>query len=105
MNILPLSFRDIEYIVAVADELHFGKAAHRLHVSQPTLSEQIKKVENMLGIIIFERTKRSVQVTPQGMEFITTGKLFLPKLKNFTNCLCKKKALCQDLFTSELLPP
>ena len=57
MNISQLSMRDIEYIVAVADEFHFGKAARRLNVSQPTLSEQIKKLEDRLELKIFERNK------------------------------------------------
>ena len=73
MNVSQLSLRDIEYIVAVSNELHFGKAAVRLNVSQPTLSEQIKKLEDHLGLKIFERTKRSVHVTNQGAELIEIG--------------------------------
>ena len=61
-----MNLRDLKYIIAVAETHHFGKAAQRCYVSQPTLSGQIKKLEEDLGVIIFERTKRSVEVTPIG---------------------------------------
>jgi LysR family hydrogen peroxide-inducible transcriptional activator len=62
----PMTLREMEYIVAVAELRHFGKAAQRCFVSQPTLSGQIMKLEEELGLTIFERTSRSVEVTPQG---------------------------------------
>jgi len=61
-----MNLRDLKYIIAVAETCHFGKAAERCFVSQPTLSGQIKKLEDELGVAIFERTQRSVQVTPIG---------------------------------------
>jgi len=61
-----MNLRDLKYIIAVADTRHFGKAAERCFVSQPTLSGQIKKLEDELGITIFERTNRSVEITPVG---------------------------------------
>jgi len=61
-----MNLRDLKYIIAVAETCHFGKAAERCFVSQPTLSGQIKKLEDELGVAIFERTQRSVQVTPVG---------------------------------------
>jgi LysR family hydrogen peroxide-inducible transcriptional activator len=66
MNVGQLSLRDLEYFVACAQELHFGKAAIKLNVSQPTLSEQIKKLEGLIGQKLFERSNRSVKLTPQG---------------------------------------
>ncbi len=65
-----MNLRDLKYIIAVVETRHFGKAAERCFVSQPTLSGQIKKLEDELGITIFERTKRSVEITPTGMEII-----------------------------------
>ena len=65
-----MNLRDLEYLIAVADTNHFGKAAERCYVSQPTLSAQIKKAEEFLGVAIFERTKRSVNVTPVGKQII-----------------------------------
>ena len=62
-----MNLRDLKYLVAVAETRHFGRAAERCFVSQPTLSSQIKKLEEHLGVTIFERTNRSVVVTPVGM--------------------------------------
>jgi LysR family hydrogen peroxide-inducible transcriptional activator len=83
MTVSQLSLRDIEYIVTVAEDLHFGKAAQRLNVSQPTLSEQIKKLESLLDVRIFERSKRSVQLTPQGQELIEAGRRVLKEASLF----------------------
>lgn len=61
-----MNLRDLKYIIAVAETHHFGRAANRCFVSQPTLSGQIKKLEVELGVAIFERTNRSVEITPVG---------------------------------------
>jgi LysR family hydrogen peroxide-inducible transcriptional activator len=61
-----MNLRDLKYIIAVAETHHFGRAAERCFVSQPTLSGQIKKLEQELGVAIFERTNRSVEITPVG---------------------------------------
>jgi LysR family hydrogen peroxide-inducible transcriptional activator len=61
-----MNLRDLKYIIAVAETRHFGKAAERCFVSQPTLSGQIKKLEEELGVAIFERTSRTVVITPVG---------------------------------------
>ena len=65
-----MNLRDLKYLIAVAETKHFGRAAERCFVSQPTLSSQIKKLEEQLGIIIFERSNRSVELTPVGQEII-----------------------------------
>jgi LysR family hydrogen peroxide-inducible transcriptional activator len=61
-----LSLRDLEYAVAVAELQHFGRAAERCGVSQAGLSEQVRKLESLLGVALFERTTRRVVVTPEG---------------------------------------
>jgi LysR family hydrogen peroxide-inducible transcriptional activator len=66
-----MNLRDLNYIVAVAETRHFGKAAARCFVSQPTLSGQIKKLEEELGVTLFERTNRSVEITPVGDAIVT----------------------------------
>lgn len=65
-----MNLRDLKYVIAVAETRHFGQAAARCFVSQPTLSGQIKKLEEELDVVIFERTKRSVEVTPVGEAII-----------------------------------
>lgn len=69
-----MNLRDLEYVVAVAEEGHFGRASDRCHVSQPALSGQIKKLEDRLGVKLFERTNRRVAVTPIGMEVVEKAK-------------------------------
>ena len=61
-----MNLRDLQYLVAVADLQHFGKAAQACHVSQPTLSMQLKKLEETLGVQLFERTNKHVMITKIG---------------------------------------
>ncbi|MCS4504916.1 Hydrogen peroxide-inducible genes activator [wastewater metagenome] len=61
-----INFRDLRYLVAVADHRHFGRAAAACYVSQPTLSTQIKKLEQYLGVQLVERTNKQVMLTPIG---------------------------------------
>jgi LysR family hydrogen peroxide-inducible transcriptional activator len=61
-----MKLRDLSYLVALSKTLHFGKAAELAHVSQPTLSVQIKKLEDRLGVILVERNNKQVRLTPAG---------------------------------------
>ncbi len=72
-----MNLRDLRYLVALAETRHFGKAAERCFVSQPTLSGQIKKLEQDLGVVIFERTRRSVDITPAGEGILVHARLIL----------------------------
>jgi LysR family hydrogen peroxide-inducible transcriptional activator len=72
-----MNLRDLKYLIAVAETEHFGHAAARCYVSQPTLSGQIKKLEQELGVTLFERTNRSVSITPIGSEIVRHAKLIL----------------------------
>lgn len=72
-----MNLRDLQYLVAVAETRHFGRAAQRCFVSQPTLSGQIKKLEQSLGVVIFERTRRSVDITPAGEAILDHARLIL----------------------------
>ena len=72
-----MNLRDLEYLVALADNCHFGHAAEHCCVSQPTLSGQLRKLEEELGVILFERTKRSVEITPPGEAIVVHARRVL----------------------------
>ena len=76
-----MNLRDLKYVVAVAETHHFGKAAERCFVSQPTLSGQIRKLEDELGVAIFERTNRSVEITPVGESIVSHARDILEQVE------------------------
>jgi LysR family hydrogen peroxide-inducible transcriptional activator len=72
-----VNLRDLRYFVALADTKHFGKAAERSYVSQPTLSAQIKKLENYLGVQLIERQPRRVTLTEAGAKILPLARRIL----------------------------
>ena len=72
-----MNLRDLQYIVAVAEIGHFRRAAERCFVSQPTLSGQIRKVEEELGVALFERSKKGVHLTPIGGQVVEKARAAL----------------------------
>jgi LysR family hydrogen peroxide-inducible transcriptional activator len=77
-----MNIRDLRYVVAVADLQHFGQAAEQCHVSQPTLSGQIKKLEEQLGIQLFERTNRRVVPTDVCASILVSARRLLREVDN-----------------------
>ena len=77
-----MTLNELKYIIAVAKEKHFRKAAESCFVSQPTLSIAIKKLEEELGVILFERLKQDVLITPVGNQIIKLAEEILESSKN-----------------------
>lgn len=82
-----MNLRIYQYILAVAELEHFGKAAQRCHVSQPTLSQQIKKYEDYAGITLFERDNKNVRLTRIGQTLVPLIKNILDADKRLTDTI------------------
>jgi len=76
-----MNLRDLKYLVALADHRHFGKAAAACFVSQPTLSTQIRKLEDELGLPLVERAPRKVMLTPAGVEAATRARTIVAEVE------------------------
>ncbi|MCW8930454.1 MAG: DNA-binding transcriptional regulator OxyR [Gammaproteobacteria bacterium] len=76
-----MNLRELEYLVAVDDERHFNRAAQRCFVSQPTLSGQVKKLEDELGVLLIERNTRQVSMTDVGLAVAQQARKILTEVK------------------------
>ncbi|MCX4546300.1 LysR family transcriptional regulator [Streptomyces sp. NBC_01565] len=72
-----MELRQVRYFAAVAEELHFGRAAERLHIGQPTVSQQIRRLEREFGSELFDRTTRTVTLTHAGQAFLPYARALL----------------------------
>lgn len=93
-----MNLRDLKYLVSVAKERHFARAAEKSFVSQPTLSMQIKKLEDELGVQIFERSQKSFLVTKVGKEILLKAEIILREAEEIKNIARNSK----DPFSGEL---
>lgn len=76
-----MNLRDLQYLVALAEHRHFGRAAAASFVSQPTLSTQIRKLEEELGVVLVERAPRKVMLTPAGEEMVARARRVLAEVE------------------------
>jgi LysR family hydrogen peroxide-inducible transcriptional activator len=76
-----MNLQDFKYLVAVAEHRHFGRAAEACGVSQPTLSSQVRKLEDSLGVKLLERTNKRVELTPVGAQILEHARLALAQAR------------------------
>ena len=93
-----MNLRALEYLIALADHCHFGKAAEACFVSQPTLSMQIKKLEERLGVQLLERTNKSVMLTHAGKVIVERVRRILTQVDD----IYTEAKLAGDLYSGEL---
>jgi LysR family transcriptional regulator, hydrogen peroxide-inducible genes activator len=77
---VALTLRELRYLVALADRAHFGRAAEDCHVSQPTMSTQIRKLEEYLGATLIERNTKSISLTPLGQEVVEQARQIVSRV-------------------------
>lgn len=94
----PVSLRQLQYIVALADTLSFNRAADECHVSQPSLSAQIAELERVLGVKLFERDHRRMALTVAGRDFVERARAVLRE----TDVLLETARRCTDPFSGTL---
>ena len=87
MTVSWLTLRDLEYVLAVTVQKHFGRAAKECGVSQPSLSNQIKKIEGYLRVQLFERTNRRVHVTEAGEKLAVQAQIILDEARKIPSLL------------------
>lgn len=101
---INVTLRQLEYVVAVADTLGFRKAAERCAVSQPSLSAQVKELEEVLGVAVFERDKRRVIVTPVGETIVARARRVLVEAEDLVAAATRGRDPFEGTFRVGVIP-
>jgi LysR family hydrogen peroxide-inducible transcriptional activator len=91
IDLTAVSLTELRYVVATADERHFGRAARACSVTQPTLSAQVQKLEKTLGVKLFERSSKSVHLTPIGEEIVAQARLVLDATEKILDLVQRRR--------------
>lgn len=99
-----MTITQLEYVLAVAKEKHFGKAAESCHVTQPTLSMQLQKLEEELEVLIFDRSKNPIEVTDEGKLIVEQAKKIIGEHKKLYSIIDENKDEISGEFKLAVIP-
>ena len=99
-----MTITQLEYVLAVDKFRHFGKAAKACSVTQPTLSMQLQKAEEELGVVLFDRSKNPILPTEEGMQIITQARLVLREYKKIFSIIDANKGEVRGEFRLGVIP-
>jgi LysR family hydrogen peroxide-inducible transcriptional activator len=99
-----MNIQQLEYIIAVDTHRHFARAAEASFVTQPTLSMMIQKLEDELGLKIFDRSQLPVQPTPMGVQIINQARFVVSQIRNIKEIIQEEKGVVQGVFRLGIIP-
>jgi LysR family hydrogen peroxide-inducible transcriptional activator len=99
-----MTLSELRYLVAVADLRHFGHAAERCHITQSTLSTQLRKLEDFLGVTLFERTSRPVTVTPIGESIVVRARRIIEEADQICDLARQDDGLLSSTLKLGIIP-
>ena len=99
-----MTLKELAYLVAVADYGHFGRAAQSCHISQPTLSTQLKKLENHLGVALVERTNKHAHLTPIGEKIVIRAREILANAQSIVELAKSQSSDLVGAFNLGVIP-
>ena len=99
-----MTLAELRYLVAVADLRHFGRAAERCRITQPTLSSQLRKLEETLGVPLVERTTRSVTLTPIGASVVAHARRILEEADQISELVRHRHGTLTSVLRLGIIP-
>lgn len=99
-----MTITQLEYVVAVDKHRHFGRAAEACFVTQPTLSMQIQKLEDLLGVLIFDRSKKPVETTEVGLRIVAQAQELIEGAKKIENLVAEAKNEFEGVYKLGIIP-